>query len=432
MGEVYEARDEVLRRDVAVKVLHDLESGDRRSIARLRREARTAAGLVHSNIVAVHDLVVAGAHAFIVMELVPGRSLRQILAYAAPLPPAVGLRIARDVADALAYAHARGVTHRDIAPGNVIVRPDGRAKVLDFGLARVEELTPALDGSPSPPGTVAYVSPEQVEGRDGDARSDVYSFGCVLYEMVTGRPPFEGASPAAVAAQHLHAIPVPPSALRGDVPPRLEQVALRCLMKEPEHRFSSGAALLAALETTDLPGPGAATLPLRANIRLWPTPPLRADSSTMPLPGVVPTRRRRWAAGVAAIAGLALVTIAALPIARALMLQAHETPHTPPPLLAPTGIVAQGACDGFLKSRVDVSWVPTVSRTSGYEVYRSTSPTGGFEFIARIAGRRTTSFRDVGLGFGDTYYYVLRSVARGRLSPASETASAETPSFCFG
>jgi serine/threonine-protein kinase len=431
MGAVYEARDRVLARDVAVKVLHGAAGGDRRTLARLRREARAAATLAHPNIVAIHDLVFEDAHAFIVMELVPGRSLSSMLDDGTPLLPAVALRIARDVADALAYAHARGVAHRDISPGNVIVRPDGCAKVLDFGLAHAEDRTPALDGSPSPPGTVAYVSPEQVEGRGGDARSDVYSLGCVVYEMLTGRPPFGGHSPGAVAAQHVRAVPVPPTVLRPEIPPGLEEVVLRCLMKEPRHRFSSGAEALAALETIDRPPAAAATLPVRPTMRAWPTPRIGEHPDTLPLPSSTPSRRRLTAA-VGAVAALALLMTTVLPVARALMRQPPDGRDEPRAVLPPTAVVAAGVCDGFLKSRVDVSWTATTSDANGYEVYRSTSPTEGFEFVARVPGRETTSFRDLARGFGETYYYVVRSVAGGRLSAATETASAETPSFCLG
>jgi hypothetical protein len=137
-------------------------------------------------------------------------------------------------------------------------------------------------------------------------------------------------------------------------------------------------------------------------------------------------------AAVGAVAALALLMTTVLPVARALMRQPPDGRDEPRAVLPPTAVVAAGVCDGFLKSRVDVSWTATTSDANGYEVYRSTSPTEGFEFVARVPGRETTSFRDLARGFGETYYYVVRSVAGGRLSAATETASAETPSFCLG
>jgi eukaryotic-like serine/threonine-protein kinase len=436
MGEVYEARDEVLERDVAVKVLPAPASQDRRSLARLRREARAAAGLAHANVVAVHDLVVADGHAFIVMELVQGRSLSQMLGDGTPLLPPAALRIARDVAEALSYAHARGLTHRDIAPGNVIVRPGGGAKVLDFGLARAEDWTPAFDPSPSPRGTVAYISPEQVEGRRGDARSDVYSLGCVLYEMLTGRPPFEGPSPAAIAAQHVRAPVVPPKALCPEVPQWLDQVVLRCLMKEPRDRFSSGTELAAALREVGRSQRAARARPVRPPTHMLPTPPppLATHRETTTRPARVSPRLRRWIVGVAATFVAGLLAIGVLPAAGLLIWppRPDPLPRLPRPIVPPTGVVAQGICDGFLSSGVSVSWEPTASVANGYELYRSTSPNGAYEFVARVPGRDATSFRDAALGMGQTYYYVLRSVAGRRLSPLTEAASARTPLLCLG
>jgi serine/threonine-protein kinase len=433
MGEVYEARDEVLDRDVAVKILPAVASQHRHALARLRREARAAARLTHPNVVAVHDLVVAEDHAFIVMELVRGRSLSRILDDG-PLLPALAVRIAHDVAEALSYAHGRGLTHRDIAPGNVIVGPDGGAKVLDFGLARAEDWTPALDVSPTPRGTVAYVSPEQTEGRRGDARSDVYSLGCVLYEMLTGRPPFDGPSPAAIAAQHVRAPALPPSAFRSEVPRELDHVVLRCLMKEPRRRFASGRELAAALDELDRSRTGAPTRPFRQNPRWWPTAPLRSHREPTTQRSGASSRPRRWTAAVGATVVAVVLAIVVLPTVRLLIWppRPDPLPYQPRPVVPPTGVVARGVCDGFLRSRVDVSWIATPSVVNGYEVYRSTSPTGTFEFVARVPGRDATSFHDVSLGMGKTYYYEVRSVAGKRVSPVTDAASADTPLLCLG
>jgi eukaryotic-like serine/threonine-protein kinase len=438
MGEVYEARDNVLERDVAVKILPPVMSEDPYALARLRREARAAARLSHPNIVAVHDLVVGEDHAFIVMELVRGRSLSRILDDG-PLLPALALPIARDVAEALSYAHARGLTHRDVAPGNVIVGPDGGAKVLDFGLARAEDWTPAPDASPNPRGTVAYISPEQAEGARGDARSDVYSFGCVLYEMLTGRPPFEGPSPAAIAAQHVRAPALPPSVFCSEVPRALDHLVLRCLMKEPRRR-SSGRELAAALDELARSRAEAPTRPFRPNPNWWPTAPLPSHrGATAQRAAVLSrpwrwTRPRRWMPAVGATLAVVLLAIVVLPVVRLLIWppRPDPLPTQPRPVVPPTAVVAQGVCDGFFRSRVDVSWIPTPSVANGYEVYRSTSSAGKFEFVARVPGRDATSFRDIALGMGKTYYYEVRSVAGQRVSPVTDTASAHTPLLCLG
>lgn len=434
MGEVYEARDEVLERDVAVKILPATPSSDPRSLARLRREARAAAGLAHPNIVAVHDLVVTDGSAFIVMELVPGRSLSRMLDDGTPLLPSLAVRIARDVAEALSCAHARGLTHRDVAPGNVVVGADGHAKVLDFGLARAEDWTPVFDRSPHPWGTVAYISPEQVEGRRGDARSDVYSLGCVLYEMLTGRPPFEGPSPAAIAAQHVRAPAVPPSLLRPEVAHELDQVVLRCLMKEPRHRFPSGTELAAALEEVGRPQPHGATRPIRRDSPMWPTLALGTHRDATTSRAAVSSRLRRWGVAVASAIAAVLFAIGVVPAARLLIWPPppDPLPRQPRPVVPPTAVLAHGACDGFVRSRVEVSWEPPASVANGYEVYRSTSATGRLELVARVPGREATSFRDVGLGMGTTYYYAVRSIAGRRVSPVTEPVSARTPLLCLG
>jgi serine/threonine protein kinase len=434
MGEVYAARDQLLERDVAVKILPLVASRDRRAVTRLRREARAAAGLTHPGIVAVHDLVVADDHAFIVMELVRGRSLSRMLDDGTPFLPVLAIRIARDVAEALSYAHARGVIHRDIAPGNVIIDPDGGAKVLDFGLARAEDWTPAFDPSSSPLGTVAYISPEQADGRHGDARSDVYSLGCVLYEMLTGRPPFEGPSAAAIAAQHVHSSVVPPSMLRPAVPRDLDRVVLRCLTKDPRQRFPSGTELAAALED------------IARSRSERPTQRIRRGAHTVPMPtggthseATIPARPAsstlgRWVAGVVVVVVTALLATLVLPTARLLIWppQPEPLPHRPRPVVPPTDVVAEGVCDGFMRSRADISWVPSSSAATGYDVFRSTSSIGRFEFLARVQGRDAASFHDVALGMGKTYYYVVRSVAGRRLSPLTDTTSAHTPLLCLG
>jgi len=253
MGEVYRARDPRLGRDVAVKVLPTERLADPRQRARFVREARAASALNHPHIVTIHEIESAGDVDFIVMELVPGETLARILRRG-PLPTDEALRIAIPLADALAAAHAAGIVHRDLKPGNVMVTPDGVVKVLDFGLAKLlrsdttdsDEATVTAPPEAAPlsqpgavTGTTGHMSPEQASGGSVDARSDIFSFGVLLYEMVTGRRAFGGASRAEAIAALLKEQPKPPSELVPDVPKELERIIGRCLRKDPGRRFQN-------------------------------------------------------------------------------------------------------------------------------------------------------------------------------------------------
>jgi eukaryotic-like serine/threonine-protein kinase len=251
MGEVYRARDTRLGREVAVKVLPAERLSDPARRARFVQEARAASALNHPNIVTIHEIESVEGIDFIVMELVPGCTLDDLIPQQG-MRLGEALRIAIPLADALAAAHAAGIVHRDLKPGNVMVRPDGVVKVLDFGLAKLlrgdtgssdkKTTTMAGDaGSLSRPGavmgTTGYMSPEQASGGSVDARSDVFSFGVLLYEMVTGRRAFAGDSSAEVLAALLKDTPKPPRELVPDVPKELERIILRCLRKEQDRRF---------------------------------------------------------------------------------------------------------------------------------------------------------------------------------------------------
>ncbi len=257
MGVVYRGRDRVLDRIVAVKVLPAQYASDTILVERFEREARAAARLNHPNIVAVFDTGREGTVRYIVMECVSGESLAQRLAERGALPIPEAVQIAAQIADALAAAHAAGIVHRDVKPGNVMVEPTGVCKVLDFGIARAAAEA-AMTQTASMLGSAPYMPPETALGHTADARSDIYSVGCVLYEMLTGRLPFSGEVPAAVINQHVSALPRPPRELEPSVPPALDALVMQMLAKDPSDRpqdAARAAADLRALLATPAPAP---------------------------------------------------------------------------------------------------------------------------------------------------------------------------------
>ncbi|HEY7148948.1 MAG TPA: Stk1 family PASTA domain-containing Ser/Thr kinase [Gaiellaceae bacterium] len=237
MADVYLAEDEELGRRVAIKILNDRHANDDQFVERFRREAKNAAGLSHPNIVSIYDRGEAEGTYYIAMEYLDGRSLKELVVARGPLPISDAIEATRQVLGALRFAHRKGVVHRDIKPHNVMADADGRLKVTDFGIARagVSQMTEA--GSII--GTAQYLSPEQARGAAVDQRSDLYSIGVVLYEMLTGQVPFTGDTPVEIAMKHLSDTPRPPSVLRPEIPPDLDMVVLRALAKSPEDRFQT-------------------------------------------------------------------------------------------------------------------------------------------------------------------------------------------------
>lgn len=301
MGEVWRAEDTTLGREVAVKLLLKHVTMDR-AADRFRQEAQTAARLNHPNLVAVYDFDEEEGRGYLVMELVPGRSLRDELAAGDVLGIDEVRRIAGQAAAGLDAAHSRGVVHRDIKPGNLLLAPDGKVKVADFGIARAAmESDSSLTATGAVLGTSIYLAPERATGRHAEPASDVYALGCVLYEMLCGGPPFTG-DPAAVVYQHVEQAPQQPAELRPDVPPALADFLLRLLAKDPTARPT--AAQAAHFLTGDTASAGAPPAP-RAGTAEPPT-----ARSTHALPATPATRRSRRSVVLASVAAASVFILA--------------------------------------------------------------------------------------------------------------------------
>ena len=244
MSEVHRGRDVRLGRDVAIKVLRADLARDPQFQIRFRREAQNAAALNHPAIVAVYDTGEAPTDdvplPYIVMEYVEGRTLRDIVKTEGPMEPSRVCEVLADVCAALDFSHRHGIIHRDVKPANIMITPAGAVKVMDFGIARaLSDAQPAVTQTAAVIGTAQYLSPEQARGESVDARSDVYAAGCVLFELLTGRPPFTGDSPVAIAYQHVREDPPAPSEINPRVPPELDAIMLKSLSKNPANRYQS-------------------------------------------------------------------------------------------------------------------------------------------------------------------------------------------------
>ncbi len=479
MSEVMSALDAVLDRPVAVKILREHLAHDPIAVARFRREARAVAALSHPNIVAIHDVgavereqVVDGrrlapGRPYLVTELVVGQPLDLLLRRDGPLGWRTACEVGEAVAAALAYAHGGGIVHRDLKPANVMLTPWGHVKVLDFGIALAPTWTPITDAG-RVHGTAEYLSPEQARGDGVDGRSDLYSLGVVLYELLTGRVPFTGENAVAVALQHLEQRPEPVRSFRPDVPLELERVVHRCLEKNPANRYPSAGALRAALAAargaaaaSGLPPMAGATAPVGTGavhtVQLAPPPPVPVAAasvamSTGPVAPVAPARartavdpepaqpgrhvrpRRRAGRMVVGVLVLLLMASGAAVVVPPLLHREPQAAGAPPPRpLAPPGYFrAHAECAGFQQVDVTLTWTPSISPAArGYMVFRTFPRDGSPVRIATVAGRSTTSFVDRDVRPTQRPAYYLRTVAGTEISVVTWQARPTTPVFCI-
>jgi len=292
MANVYLAEDQELGRRVAIKILNDRHANDEQFVERFRREAKNAAALSHPNIVSIYDRGEAEGTYYIAMEYLDGRSLKELILSRGDPPIAVVVEYTRQILDALRFAHRHGIVHRDIKPHNVLVDGEGRVKVTDFGIARAGASQMTEAGSIV--GTAQYLSPEQARGGDVDQRSDLYSLGVLMYELLTGEVPFSGDTPVEIAMKHLSRTPAPPSSIRPDVPHDLDMVVMRSLAKDPDDRYQNAEEMAADLDRVAR-GVGVAPETEETATQIMRSPmtgPLAATAATM----ITPPRRAGGAA----------------------------------------------------------------------------------------------------------------------------------------
>ncbi len=355
MADVYAAYDRTLERTVALKVLRDGLSSDTTFVARFTREARAAASIAHPRVVQVLDAGSADGRHYIAMEMVPGGTLKQVIQRDGPFPERNALRIAREIADGVAAAHARGIIHRDLKAQNVLIDAEGHPKVADFGIARTAEDS-GLTQTAALLGSVHYLAPEQASGGPVDERADVYSLGVLLYEMLTGILPFRADTPLQIANQHLHEEPVPARRIRSGLEPETDALVARAMAKRPAKRFASAAALRDAIDGLLGERRAAAAVPATAPAagaagRRWPLLAALAIIALLVLGGVAIASRgpsplaastptpgatvAGFAVTPAPTATLASTPAPSTPSPAATAAPATAAPATPPPAAVP-------------------------------------------------------------------------------------------------
>ena len=375
MAEVRKGIDTRLGRVVAVKRLRTDLASDATFQARFRREAQSSASLNHPSIVSVYDtgeeLSNDGsdvAQPYIVMEYVAGRTLRDILREGRKILPERALEITSGVLSALDYSHRAGIIHRDIKPGNVMLTPSGDVKVMDFGIARaISDASSTMTQTAAVVGTAQYLSPEQARGETVDSRSDVYSAGCLLYELLTGRPPFVGDSPVAVAYQHVREQAAPPSDHDTDLPPEIDAIVMKALAKRLEDRYQSAAAMRGDIERYLAGRPVHATVPPAPLTAVIPAVPPPTADTTQGQPAVPPDEEDEGRRRTGLVIALGLLVIALIALAAYLLPRMFET--TPEQVQVPNliGLTEQRARAeigdaGLRVGRVDFQADPEVAR----------------------------------------------------------------------
>ncbi len=367
MADVYLAEDEDLGRRVAIKILNERYSSDEAFTERFRREAKSAASLSHPNIVSIYDRGESDGRPYIAMEVIEGRSLKELIVAKGPLPIAVAVDYAKQILAALRFAHRHGIIHRDIKPHNILLGGDNRVFVTDFGIARTGPSEMTEVGSIM--GTAQYLSPEQARGAPVTAASDLYSAGVVLYEMLTGKTPFTGDTPIEIAMKHLNEQPHPPSDLREDIPPELDQIVLRSLAKDPHERYAAAEEFSADLDRVEAGLPVAPETAAAATMILAgegvtqvisppdgtqvlpprPIPPARRPPSYPPDYGYrPPPKRRRWLPWLVALLFVAAAIAAGWYLYSRIQDELADSKPVPVPLVV--GLLADEAVKQLEKS----------------------------------------------------------------------------------
>jgi len=413
MAEVHRGYDSRLGRQVAIKMLRSELARDNTFLVRFRREAQSAAGLNHASIVAVYDhgedvlTETGGAQVkvpYIVMEFVEGRTLRQEITERGTVGATEALRITEGVLDALGYSHRNGIVHRDIKPANVMIAPDGSIKVMDFGIARaMADANATMTQTQAVIGTAQYLSPEQAQGQSVDERSDLYSTGCLLFELLTARPPFLGESPVSIAYQHVGEQPIPPSRFVEGISDDLDAVVLHSLAKPRDARYQSAAEFRADLQAVRLGRPisdaargsaaalaGAAALAAASEAGPYhgadqtqayavaPLPVAPVDSGTETFPGLTePEEQKRGPAGWIVLALVAITAIAALAYGLSTYLDNPETPKVAVPRVV--GDPIQTATAKLAQAKLVADPVRQPSDTVPADTVISQNPTDGTE-----------------------------------------------------
>lgn len=254
MSVVYKAKDKLLNRFVAIKILKPEFIGDHKFIDSFRRESQAAASMSHPNIVNIYDVGKEGNIHYIVMELIEGRALSDVIKEQGPMPYPKVIAISKQIAAALSFAHRNHIIHRDVKPHNIMMTPNGTAKITDFGIAKAVNAATIVDSTDGIIGSVHYFSPEQARGGYVDEKSDIYSLGIVMYEMLTGNVPFDGDNPVNIALMHINGEMIPPSELVDGIPPALEHIVMKCTDKYPVNRYASADELIEALNNLEFIG----------------------------------------------------------------------------------------------------------------------------------------------------------------------------------